>query len=210
MRMLSLLALILLPAFGLAQELSEAEKAAKTQRALTPSERQARDLGCRKFAMGTGKKAAVSAGLVGEIVKTRAFDILLIAQLVQGEASKKSNVRAFLELPNGGIGAKDLCGTITVHPSIVTRRPGSPIKTIGLLLREGLNIDQEYPNTSKEIWDRNQINLFAESWYVALDASDPQVELWVTEKRVAWMKQHGFRDFFEKDNLLFIPIRAPI
>jgi len=178
-----LFAAVSLPAA--AQNLSEAEKAAMSKRTLSAEERSTRTKEC-KFEPKIIGRIKLTESLDASTAHLPALSFLAIATVVyEGPQKNTFGIKAYELLPNGGIGARDICEPIKIETFRRPTRNNDVILVSALRLRGGLNVAKDYPNTSKSI-AADQLLKVSAGTYALLDLSDGQTKAWYTQQGGAW------------------------
>lgn len=189
-----------------AQDLSDAEQAALAQRELNQQEHDTRKLGCTGLLLPTGQELEITAGVKGKVFQSKLLVFLPLLQVVVGAETDKFDILQLEELPNGGIGGKDFCTFLGLHQSTQSKKPKTVLMEQGVLLRLGLDLKGDYPNTSVEIYRRNQLRTISPSEFVALDMKLAPVETWYSEFGNEWMLKNGGGVAIEVETTLFVQL----
>lgn len=173
------------------QSLSPSEEAALSEREATVAETARRQLDCELLPEFLGQKQ-IADGVIGSVVKLPDLSFLTIMQMVYAGAEQDTfEVRAFDDIPNGGIAAFDFCNVVSLDTFIQPTQAGQITRLQALQLRQGLDLEQDYPNTSKYLTDNALVVDVPKGTYVLVDTSDPVVSEWYSESGGTWAAQNA-------------------
>lgn len=137
--------------------LSDSELAAISQRGISEQERQLKREGCAYWGQ-LSTSITLGNDLRGWLADIPKLQFLIQQTITRNlQDSDTFDISATEALPNGGIGGKDLCATAQIINSNSSIAPGGVASYLGLILRHNINLEEEYPNTSKVIMDREQL-----------------------------------------------------
>ncbi len=168
-----------------APDLTVAEEAAFTGRAMTPSERQLWENECKLDAEFDTDFAivALSEKYFGPVVHLPAVRMLQ-TNLVgyEGPALDTYKVMFWPELPYGGIAKFDSCSTMKLSELRPVTDANQPILRSGFRLRATVDLASDYPTAVEQMREYHQVVSTAASKFVAIRTDDPTAfESWITE-----------------------------
>ncbi len=205
MKHLLVLALFLFPQPAVS-DLSTSEQAAVSQRGISEQERHLRRIGCSFKATDSGETITISNEIVVQIVSLPEFTVLTYAEITLAKTSGKYDITTFADLPNGGIGGKDFCATVTLDGYPHPKAHGDPILAMGLLLRSNMDMLNLYPTTGAEIMRRQQVKTLPAGKYVPIDLSQKEKDAWYKSFGGAWPKRSTNRLGIRLQNIHYFPV----
>ena len=202
-----LLLLCFMPLAGHGQNLSEAERSAEAQAPMTETQREMWLAGCALPGPAQDEMVEVAPGIAGPRLSLPSFQILIfMIMALDNPESGTFSLSTFPDLPNGGVAGKDICGPVQIHLAREPENAGDAMRLIGFWLRDGIDLATDYPNTSKEIFARNQSRGAPAGTYVILDRSQPAVSDWYDRHGAAWLIETGSGVAFVRSQWLLLPI----
>lgn len=205
----SLLCLVFSASIALANTLSPSEQAAAQNRAPTAAERQLRETECAWVKATSRKKVTVPQGVSGRLV---ALDDLQIVKSLEMKRIKTGasgfSAIAYQLLPNGGIAGKDFCALAQFFTFEQPDRIGAVIAGAGVVLRRGINLKRDYPNTWRAISSGNYLTASAGGAYVVFDLSNSNVKTWWDTSGALWNGRRKNALAISVGDRLFYPVNV--
>ena len=186
-----LAALGLTASAAVAADLSPSEQAAVSQRDATAEEISRRSETCSLNPNVLGQKL-IAEGIPVTVVELPALSFVVSVRMVfNGPEANTFDIQGFDDVPNGGIAGYDFCNVVSLDTFQPATKAGDVIRMMAIQLRQGLDIEADYPNTSQDILNRDLLIEVDAGTYALLDTSPPLVDAWFKEHGPAWGMQNA-------------------
>ena len=208
-RLITFAFLILFPCTTIGQTLSVSEQAAASERKPTASEQKLRQAGCSwSEARGKNRVSPVS-GVVGRTVTLNQISIVKAMQVKRiAKGENGFAVERFAPLPNGGIAGKDFCGFGFAFTFENPDRMGAVIQFGGVVLRDGLDLAADYPNTAQTIRSGGYETTTDGGLFAVFDFSKPKTKEWFSSQAGSWSGRRKGSYAFVLSERLYYPVNG--
>lgn len=154
---------------------TEAEAAARTQRALTQAEvdRLTRDCPLPEPAADSADQPDLPNARTVSLPET-VFLPLLVYRQVQTDGRRDAKISRFGDLPYGGVGLRDFCESVSLVRFPPYGRNGV-MSVLALRLRPGLDLAADYPTAFAEMRKRSQLARIEAGRYARIAIEDKSV-----------------------------------
>lgn len=198
---------VFLPSAAVSNALSISEQTAVAQKPATQAEQRLHKSECAWLKSSSSQKVTPAPGVVGRLISLDDIQIvkaLEVRRITRGEDG--FSIRAFAPLPNGGIAGKDFCALVQYFTFQQPDRIGAVPSGSGVVLRSGVDLIRDYPNTSRAITAGDYLATSSAGAYLVFDVSNRKVEAWWAKQGATWNSRRKDALAFSVNGRLFYPV----